>query len=383
MSKVQEQEKSILEKNEAIDTLNCELENTKEQLKTASDEAKRLIKSKEFVTGKSLLLSNELDEEIIKLLYESKCTLKDIENKLKSKYVFINRDCILSSINRIKSNLNIVSTLNNGLKNYGVNGLIVGPRKKITYNPNEYFDFVLISDLHISELNEGIRLKLYEVYNYCIKNNINNIFNLGDLFEFQNVLESNDKYNNYKTNMNLIENIIKKFPEDPSIMQGILGGNHDARGLKDGYDVIKYLTDYRDDFINLGYFDSIIEFDNKVNKEFIILHHSGIPDSDNNYDKSTQILERLHNKAKYTDSSINDVSFDFFGHLHSARIDLSDNYCIVPSLTKDNKGDPGVWHVKVHFASDGKIDDMLFTLLVFNNGLKKSVEVPYKKLKRN
>ena len=217
------------------------------------------------------------------------------------------------------------------------------------------------------------------IYNYCKKNNIKLILNLGDFLD----VPTNCSIQTYDEDMRLLEQIIKLLPKDDSITHAILGGNHDMHVFNVGVDPLEYLSNSRDDIYNLGYAISRLQFVNSQNLDTISLHHPygqaiqtiDINDIDDTSNKiNTYLTESKFNRG-YSDSYIN-----LFGHFHIPRIDASNGYALVPSIISNTRNiDSGVWHVKVYFDELKNIKYIDFICLT--NNLQLNSETVYQKKK--
>lgn len=136
--------------------------------------------------------------------------------------------------------------------------------------------FIVDSDIHFGS-DKFVLENLDIMYNYAIKNNIHNIINTGDIIDGVN---AKDNYLNKL--LKQISDVIEYHPYEKSINNYILYGNHDYLSLdKKGINISKIITNYRDDFINIGFGSGCL----KVNKELIGLEHKIYNNSINNKQK--------------------------------------------------------------------------------------------------
>ena len=115
---------------------------------------------------------------------------------------------------------------------------------------NNELTIIAISDLHFGNKQENPRA-LEIIYNYCITNNINIIINAGDLLDALSFgYNGLKKYDNY---FDLIEKSLKKYPQDSSILNFTVLGNHDLDALlQTGQNLSIYLKNHRPDIIPIG-----------------------------------------------------------------------------------------------------------------------------------
>ena len=175
----------------------------------------------------------------------------------------------------------------------------------ITQKDSDYYKAVLISDTHFGSIDENIDL-LNRVYDFCIQNNINNIFHGGDLV---------DGINGYcaikiQNPIEQINHVINDYPKDSSIMSFILLGNHDLGIISEENPLHTEIINNRKDMVCLGYGTKEIYI---KNDNFILKHSILIDKSDNN----------LNGKLI------------FKGHSHHMKLfdDLNNYHVYIPSLS--------------------------------------------------
>lgn len=144
----------------------------------------------------------------------------------------------------------------------------------IEFNPSvNEIDMVIISDLHMGSERERYD-SLYNVYNFCDKENIHFVINAGDVMAglFGN---DNKRIGDFKGQ---IKHVIDDYPLISNIITFICFGNHDFHSFKvEGLDGAKVICDKRHDLVNLGYgFGMIGILDDKI-----YVCHSGTCKSSN------------------------------------------------------------------------------------------------------
>ena len=262
---------------------------------------------------------------------------------------------IKESLKRIKSKISIQNP-----KTIEINPIyrvyppsIVTDSEFLINSNKKCYDILLTSDWHL-DYNQDITSlvnRISKMYNYCSENNIFTIFNLGDFFNVGQV----DNLKMYEENMRLIEILINIIPFDKQIRHVVLGGNHDRRMFKVGIDPIKILSDSRDDFINLGYDDSKVIFNNNSQ---IGLHHPGFYNIQmSNLQSRTKIIkDYLKIYYKRNNMTSKDMYIDLFGHFHSGYIDQNNNFVFVPAFKQiKTMGVNSLMHLKLYFNDSNKI----------------------------
>jgi len=130
---------------------------------------------------------------------------------------------------------------------------------------NKEFRFIVISDLHIGNIDSNIDL-VKIVYEHAAKNGINIIFNCGDSIEGVHTSDKRNIDDIYKQ----LEFLLKKYPYDRNINNFTLLGNHDYHSLHyDGLDISKTIQNARYDIIPIGYGESLV----KIKEDSLLLKH--------------------------------------------------------------------------------------------------------------
>ena len=121
----------------------------------------------------------------------------------------------------------------------------------ITSPEDNEFRAVLISDLHFGSIYESL-YKLDAVYDFCIKNGFNIIFNIGDLIDGNT--SSSPIFLKIKSISKQINHLLEKYPYDKNIVNFICLGNHDYDALSNEViDLHKIFDLKRHDLVSLGY----------------------------------------------------------------------------------------------------------------------------------
>lgn len=241
-------------------------------------------------------------EDKIFLLLKQGYSFEEIQSELQLSN--LEMSSFLSNINsHIHEHYNHIKYYENGkkrfspkeLKEYGI----------ITQKDSNYYKTVLISDTHFGTSKENISL-LDKVYEFCISNDIHNIFHLGDLVDGTTGLA---EYKELDPNSQ-IEHVIKDYPIDKSILNFILLGNHDLDIITTKPTLHDSIIHNRKDMVCLGY--GTDEF--YLKNDFMVLKHLILIDKHNN---------------NYNGKLI------FKGHSHQMKLidDLNNHIVHVPSLS--------------------------------------------------
>lgn len=187
-----------------------------------------------------------LDINFVNLLNKGK-SLHDIKHILGISY-----DKMLDILKRLKTDVLLFSSLYNYDSNIEFTNFYSLFDNNNTYVNKELLDnkirLMLISDLHLGNVNDSI-IATDLMYDYCIKNNINIVLNLGDFFEgaYKNKVNKFEKFDKQ------IEYALNKYPYDKNIYNFLVLGNHDVSLILDEkIDLKKIINEKRKDIIVTG-----------------------------------------------------------------------------------------------------------------------------------
>lgn len=246
----------------------------------------------------------------------------------------------------------------------------------------KHMDVMLVADFHISEFDSRVLNGFDMINNYCSKNGINLILNLGDFYHgfFGKTIDYESACKNYKA----VEDSITSIPKADGIYHAVLGGNHERNIAIFGFDPIKMLTDERDDFIDLGYYHSTVCLDgNSGRLGKFDLHHPSNYDFPIDLDEEgltvgsmNEYLDELYDKY---DRSRDDSYIDIFGHTHRSQFNFASSYCYIPPFF-DEKLKRGACHLRIYLDEETGIKYMVFMPLSVGNKLIKNNEIVYQKV---
>ena len=190
--------------------------------------------------------------------------------------------------------------------------------KTASYKYNESFNFstipqarinddsfVAISDTHIGSTLEK-KYYLDCVYEYVTKYGINDIVHCGDILQ-STILPYKPEYNSVHKQ---IDHLLNIYPQDTTVTNHMLLGNHDFHALRGNPELLKVLQS-RKDFNIMGFKRAYIEWGELL---FSVFHD----------------IKKYHN-------NLPDIKVDFYlsGHRHNLRV--KENSVNVPSLSMDVK----------------------------------------------
>lgn len=147
----------------------------------------------------------------------------------------------------------------------------VMPMEEVKITPINESKIIIISDTHIGSIYENLDY-LNQVYDYAIKHNVKTILHGGDLLQgpYKNV---SNKYRDMETQIN---HLLETYPNDNSITNQIIFGNHDYQIIKTNPELQDLIS--RQDFNILGvrksYFnwqDNLISISHKCPKYKVVI----------------------------------------------------------------------------------------------------------------
>lgn len=177
--------------------------------------------------------------------------------------------------NRIKSikneGINITKSYNyDGTQKYNFDKKYLDNERMISIDGDlngKGFRAVAIADTHIGNPKNNIEY-INQIYNYCVKKDINIIFHAGDL------LEGDIPYS--KEPKEQLRTFIEEYPYEKNILTFLTFGNHEEHFLtKYGINLKTVIEKYRDDIIPLGYGECDVRLSN-IKDDIIMCHdHHG------------------------------------------------------------------------------------------------------------
>lgn len=392
--------------NKVIESLNTKIVALEQEVSRLSLDSSALIELKEQYSG--LLLEYDVlkkditsreeakkrrndirirEEELEKLIYQKlltdKCSIDDLVSNAKNLGFTTDKKEIYGLLARIKDKINVESNSFSLSPSYKISSPSILTDSTFSLDiPKgcKVYDIMLVSDFHIREINSSVLKEFDMLNNYCNGHGIKLILNLGDFYHGCGHLYYKDAVNNYK----LVEDSITKIPRVGGVYHAILGGNHDKRLLKYGFDPLEFLSREREDFINLGYTHSAISLNGKNgNIVDFDIHHPDTFDfqidlTNDGLDVSS-LINYLNSILSNTGRSRKDSYIDILGHSHKSQINFFDSYCFLPPFFEETKK-RGACHLKIYFDENEKIKYMVFMPLTCNEKMIKNNEIFYQKV---
>lgn len=382
-------EKIKLNQEEKIISLQDEINNLSEENQNLSYNKERLLE----LENNTKALEEQNNKEkiaigiILRSLYKNKKTnIEEIMSELNKEKIKLTSQEIYIIINNMKQTFNIKGPIFDTIPPYyEIDTNISNTHNTFYYNIEDYdqqLNILVISDMHNTIDRELEELKKLNniIYNYCQNNNIKLIFNLGDTFDINkyNRLYNEEKIYYLNEIKELIDKYIESLPSATDIYQILLGGNHDKFFIDYGINPLTLISSKREDIVNLGYDYGIIELGN-INNQILLHHPSYRLEEENEFsDEIKNYLDIIYEDI----NSKNNIYFNLIGHLHRSKMDFINNYCLVPSYTKDRVKNGG-WHLKLYFNNNHEIDHINFISLITEaEKLIPTTEISYYKARK-
>ncbi len=230
------------------------------------------------------------------------------------------------------------------------------------------FRALLISDLHIFDIQDKTKEKIHALYEYATKNDISYIINLGDVFGY---MKRENPYMDQDDAYETVDLISDLFPKKTSISHLVLGGNHDESLKEFGIDPLEFLASKNPLVYPLGYQDSLLHFNEK---DLLLLLHPYKRFNDKNaLFSSVKVESFLQEYYKMSGIKKEDLAFTFLGHLHLNHINDPYSFAVVPSLFKDRVCN-GAMDVEFSFENN-RIQQIVLSSLSASSDLQKVNEV--------
>jgi len=336
-SKIREENSHIIRRDEA---LRLDLEKTSFENAVLRSQLAD-IRSLDIHVRATQERNKQIEEIILSYLCRQSYSAQTLIKALLKSGYDITAEELFEHIKRLRKKYHIeTSKIELGKPKYKISKppFLVGEEHAITLPRNaSYVDLVFTADYHICDLTTEFLDNYNRLLEYCDRNNIYMIINLGDFYDFNNSM-------GYKRNIDALrymeekhENTIENLPKSP-IYQVVLGGNHDESVAYLGEDYLTEFIESRIDFLSLGYRYSELTLEKSSNSNIrLLLAHPF-----NSISKTQSGVFGL-NFANY--------GFSFLGHSHTNKIYTERKYCKVPSLIIDSRDAAGFLHVRFYFNS--------------------------------
>lgn len=241
--------------------------------------------------------------------------------------------------------------------------------------PNSKIKILFISDRHIHPASSLDYIKHSEsiIQEYCAKNNINYIIDLGDIFNKNTTINEAIKISDYILNANN--------DNDQSIPILILGGNHDYTQLSYGFDPLEYLNANSNNIVNMGYLLNNLVFGSD---KYYLLHpitsaYNYVADKNDYNAIINAINESLNRITESRNMHLDNFKLGIAsGHYHQRFISPENGIISVGSIPSE--------YVQAEFIvnNDGNISNIIYIPTKIINNVLSNTNCPiYQKIIRN
>lgn len=391
-SDLENDKKYVIELQNEIERLNKTIRKLEKEITTLEDTEKQAaIARKEEAERRQKELEQRkksmerIKDYIFKLLCEKDLTIEEIKSQLAKANITLSNDEIKEYLKKIQERINIINQIRTIPIKYGVCSPKCESNLRACINIEEHcYNVLLVSDMHLKNMDTDILYWLEKLYEYADKNNIYLIINLGDFIDVRTPRGKNVE--NICKIEALLEEVALKFPKSSKINHALLGGNHDNVTFPLGIDPIKKICDMREDFLYLGhnigtvYLNKSLIFNQDKASNYMVVHHPNFraePNilDDHNIEKINAYLNSIYGANGL---SRGDQYVDIIGHFHKSSLDIANGICVVPSYFFDRVQN-GAWHLKIFFNKENNIDHIVFIPLICTKRLTPTSEISYKK----
>lgn len=348
----QQLQDKLKKKNEKINNLEEQLSNINNTIEKEKEEKQKQeeLKTREQNNYEQLLNNITID------LLNGDITKDEIISKYN-----ITNELFIKCLKDIKININTNNFID-GVLHYTIDNTLETD-KSVNIKSRYIFNCIFISDINFN--NSNIIKTINLLYDYCIKNNINYIFNLGNIFSI-------DKINNPTLNdLNNVENITKliidNYPISQSTNTFLLGGLSEKYSNELGYNPILEIEKQRLDMFNIGYEHATININNNLNIFNLYTY------TDNLYTK-----EQICDYIKQNKTSKLRFYFNFLSTSNNTFIDISNKIVTIPPLYNNELG-CNIYHIETIINEYDNIESIKILPIINSDILIPTSHVFYKK----
>ena len=384
---LEERKEEIKAKTNKVEDLEAKLERLKKEIESLKTNHDNDLNTISELQRKITVYENNVEVEIriqriadiiIRLLLQNKFTEYALKEELNNNSIVLQEGEYLKAMKIVKSKMSISTTIFNGQKNYSIQRPLYYTNQVLNLGADtSCIDILLVSDFHIDN-DTDIEEATHTINDYASQNGISLIVDMGDFLGFRTKKE--DLLTRYENGCRLVERCINLFPRVDGVYHAILGGNHDKDSFDYGCDLLKELTDNREDFIYLGYDSAILSVNGIIsNKTSFLLHHLQKrlkdPLDASTYD-TKYYKDYLSGYYSPQEISLNNFFITLIGGAHMNGV--YNNFALVPSFMNDRKFN-GAFHIRAFLNEKMEIKNMVIINLINCETLVPVSEVYYKK----
>lgn len=353
-----ENEKQQLQ--ERVKIRNEKISNLEEQLSIVNEN----IQNEKIEIEKQEKIKKEEQEKYEQLLDNITLDLLNgyiTKEQILSKY-HINNDTFLQCLKDIKINI-CSNNFIDGISHYKINDTLETD-KYVNIESKNIFKCIFISDIALNT-NDNILETINLLYDYAIKNNINYIFNLGNIFSIDEI--NNPSLTDLRNIESITKLIIDNYPKSESINTFLLGGLSEKYSNKLGYNPIIEIEKQRFDMHNIGYNHATININNNLNIFNLYTYTNDL------YNK-----EQICNFIKSNKTSKLRFYFNFLSTINNTFIDISSKIVTIPPVYNNDLG-CNIYHIEAKINEYDNIESLKILPIINDNTLIPTSHVYYKK----
>ena len=356
---------------------NQKIADQREQIRELKSIEKRYNHERDVESQKEVV-----KERLIEILLGGQHTLESLKHALSITGYEVTTKFIQECLNELSATFNVEKNTTNIPTTYRIckKRIIKDREFRINAPLNGSFETLIISDVHanLDELDKA--KKAMDVsYDYATNHGIQQITNLGDLFEINVDIRKILTYVDTITIRKLVKEVSEMIPHVKNMSQGILGGNHCYKIAQSGIDPITELERIREDILDFGYEEATLSFgrptDSKSREKISLIHPMSTKDIALFSGARTKPFTGPFDPSEF---SREDSYMTLIGHTHMGKFFIQNGLYLVPSITRDRLRN-GAVHMKVNFDENGLIKSIeLLPLANINDKLMQiSSEMEY------
>lgn len=351
IEKQQLQEK-VKDRNEKIKKLEKQLSQIKDEIQTE----RIVIEKKEEFKKEEQKNYEQLVNSITSDLLNGNITNEEILSKYN-----ITSDIFIRCLQDLKINI-CSNNFINGIPQYKINTTLETD-KYINIESKNIFKCIFISDISLN--NKDILKTINLIHDYCIKNNIYYIFNLGNIFSINEI--SNHTLQDLNNIENITKMVIDTYPKTQSINTFLLGGLSERYCNILGYNPIIEIEKQRLDMFNIGYNHATLNINNELNIFNLYTYTNEL------YNK-----EQICNFINTNKTSKLRFYFNFLSTINNTFIDISSKIVTIPPIY-DNELGCNIYHVEAKINEYDNIESLKILPIINDSILIPTSHVYYTK----
>lgn len=348
----QELQEKVKSKNEKIKKIEEHLS----QLKDEIQNEKKLIQENEEIK----IIEQNNYEQLINNITNDLLNGNITNEEILSKYN-ISNNMFIKCLQDLKINI-CSNNFINGIPQYKINTTLE-TNKCINIESKNIFKCIFISDISLN--NKDILKTVNLIHDYCINNNINYIFSLGNIFSIDEII--NPTLQDLKNIENITKMLIDTYPKTKSINTLLLGGVSEKYCNILGYNPMIEIEKQRLDMFSIGYNHATININNEFNIFNLYTYTNDL------YNK-----EQIRNFISNNKTSKLRFYFNFLSTINNTFIDISSKIVTIPPIYNNELG-CNIYHVEAKINEYNNIELINILPIINDEILIPTSHIYYKK----